>query len=61
MKEIDKELQDPNLYGIIIIREFEDGSIDWNSSYEDPDEFFEVLNIVYEESQEPAVEVLPLH
>jgi hypothetical protein len=56
--EISKEdLQDEKLYGIIIIREFEDGSIDWQSSYDDADEFFEVLQIVYEEAQEPEVEI----
>lgn len=60
--EISKEeLADEKLYGIIIIREFEDGSIDWQSSYDDPDEFFEVLQIVYEEAQEPEVEVFPVH
>jgi hypothetical protein len=57
----DEDLKDPSLYGIIIIREFEDGTIDWQSSYEDPEEFFEVLNIVYEESQEVEVDVVPLH
>lgn len=55
------DLQDPKLRGIIIVREFEDGSIDWQSSYEDAEDFFEVLNIVYEESQEPEVEVYPIH
>ncbi len=60
--EISKEdLQEDGLVGIIIIREFEDGSIDWNSSYDDPDDFFEVLNIVYEESQEPEIEIFPVH
>lgn len=60
--EISKEdLQEDGLVGIIIVREFEDGSIDWQSSYEDAEDFFEVLNIVYEESQEPEVEVYPIH
>lgn len=61
MNVTDEDLKDPSLYGIIIIREFEDGTIDWQSSYEDPEEFFEVLNIVYEESQEVEVDVVPLH
>lgn len=59
LDEID--LQDPKLRGIIIVREFEDGTIDWQSSHEDAEEFFEVLQIVYEEAQEPEVEVYPVH
>lgn len=57
----DVDLQDPKLHGIIIIREFEDGTIDWSSSYEDIDDFFEVLNIVAEEAEEPEVEMYHLH
>ena len=57
----DVDLQDPKLHGIIIIREFEDGTIDWSSSYDDIDDFFEVLNIVAEEAQEPEVEMYHLH
>jgi hypothetical protein len=57
----DIDLQDPKLYGIIIVREYEDGTIDWQSSYQDPDDFFEVLNIVLEETVEPEVEVYPIH
>ncbi len=60
--EISKEdLQEDGLVGIIVIREFEDGSIDWQSSYDDADEFFEVLQIVYEKAQEPEVEIFPVH
>lgn len=51
------DLNDPKLHGIIIVREFEDGTIDWFSSYEDLDDFFEVLNIVAEEASEPEPEV----
>ena len=61
MNVTNEDLQEEGLVGIIIIREFEDGSIDWNSSYDDPDDFFEVLNIVYEESQEPEIEIFPVH
>ncbi len=57
----DLDLQENGLVGIIVIREFEDGSIDWQSSYDDADDFFEVLNIVYEESQEPEIEIFPVH
>ncbi len=60
MKDLDDiDLQDPKLHGIIIVREFEDGTITWESSYEDVNDFFEVLNIVAEEAQEPEVEVYP--
>jgi hypothetical protein len=55
------DLNDPKLHGIIIVREFEDGTIDWFSSYEDLDDFFEVLNIVAEEASEPEVEVNYIH
>lgn len=51
------DLNDPKLHGIIIVREFEDGTIDWFSSYEDLDDFSEVLNIVAEEASEPEPEV----
>lgn len=55
------DLNDPKLHGIIIVREFEDGTIDWLSSYEDLYDFFEVLNIVAEEASEPEVEVNNIH
>lgn len=57
----DVDLTEPGLIGIIIVREFEDGTIDWSSSYEDIDDFFEVLNIVAKEACEPEIEVYPLH
>lgn len=60
-KDITEHLTEPGLIGIIIVREFEDGTIDWSSSYEDIDDFFEVLNIVAEEACEPELEVHPLH
>ena len=45
----------------IVIEEDSDGNITWDSNYETIDEFFEVLNIVAEEAQQPVVHIFPVH
>ena len=57
--ELDEDEDDVVNY--ILIEEDSHGVLTWDSSYETLDEFFEVLNIVAEESQQPVVVAFPLH
>lgn len=54
-------LTDNKIIGIIFIKEFEDGEIQWDSTYTDVDEALEVMYVVSEEMTEPQITVLPIH
>lgn len=50
-----------DVVNFIIVEEHEDGTITWDSSYEDLDEFFEVLNVVAEEAAKPKFMMFRVH
>lgn len=54
-------LTDNKIVGIIFIKEFEDGEIQWDSTYTDVDEALEVMYVVSEELAEPIIQVYPIN